>query len=166
MLFWGVMMIWIEVLALIALQIQDGYRALKVFQQCHYHIDRYRDWIIERISIAAAARRIMHYLPFLLFLLVRNEEARSGSIICIILIYLSVKLRAAKGTTSFLRLTSRACRLIAALLAADAAVTVFIRVQLSAELYVCLIPLMWALPWVLLPAAPLSTIFFTGYIAA
>lgn len=153
MLFWGAMMIWIEVLALIALQIQDGYRALKVFQQCHYHIDRYRDWIIERISIAAAARRIMHYLPFLLFLLVRNEEARSGSIICIILIYLSVKLRAVKGTTSFLRLTSRACRLISALLAADAAVTVFIRVQLSAELYVCLIPLMWALPWVLLPAA-------------
>lgn len=150
---WGAVMIWIEIAALIALQIQDGYRALKVFQQCHYHIDRYRDWIIERISLAAAVRRIAHYLPFLLFLLVKDAQARSGSIICIILIYLSMKLRAVKTGGASLRFTARARRLIIVLLAADAAVTAFIRTQLSIELYICLIPLLWTLPWILLPAA-------------
>lgn len=128
-----------------------------MFQQCHYHIDRYRDWIIERISLAAAVRRIAHYLPFLLFLLVKDAQARSGSIICIILIYLSMKLRAVKTGGASLRFTARARRLIIVLLAADAAVTAFIRTQLSIELYICLIPLLWTLPWILLPPRPASS---------
>ena len=64
---WGAVMIWIEIAALIALQIQDGYRALKVFQQCHYHIDRYRDWIIERISLpllSGGSRTICRFCCF------------------------------------------------------------------------------------------------------
>ena len=58
------MMLGLEILGLIALQLYDLHYALSVFQQCHYHLDRYRNWVAEHFSIQRLWRRIQSFLPF------------------------------------------------------------------------------------------------------
>ena len=149
------MMLGLEILGLIALQLYDLHYALSVFQQCHYHLDRYRNWVAEHFSIQRLWRRIQSFLPFLFFLFLKVESARSPSILCVILIYLYVRLQRMKEDRRgvHLRFTNRMCRLSICLLVLAAIVTVFVRTSLSYELYVCLIPFLWMLGWVLLPVA-------------
>ena len=43
-------MLYLEIAGLIALQLYDLHYALSVFQQCHYHRDRYRNWITKDLE--------------------------------------------------------------------------------------------------------------------
>ena len=139
---------------MIALQLYDLHYALSVFQQCHYHRDRYRNWIADHFSLRKIWKRIRSFLPFLFFLFLKTENARSPSILCVILIYLYVRLQRRKeGKNIAVSRTSRLMRLAFVLAVLDLITTVFVRVSLSYELYVCLIPLLWMLGWIMLPVA-------------
>ena len=147
-------MLYLEIAGLIALQLYDLHYALSVFQQCHYHRDRYRNWIADHFSLRKIWKRIRSFLPFLFFLFLKTENARSPSILCVILIYLYVRLQRRKeGKNIAVSRTSRLMRLAFVLAVLDLITTVFVRVSLSYELYVCLLPLLWMLGWILLPVA-------------
>lgn len=164
------MLLCLELVGLIALQLYDLHYALTVFQQCHYHIDRYRNWCADRFSIPRVWRRIQSFLPFLCFLFLKVESARSPSILCVILIYLYVRLQRNKEIKHRprLQLTHRLQRIAFCLLALTCIVTAGVRLSLSYELYICLIPFLWMLGWILLPIAaylvmPIERFLQNGY---
>lgn len=148
-------MLWIEIIGLLAMQAYDLHSSLAVFQQCHYHIDRYRNWIADAFSIPRVWHRICSFLPFLVLLFIKVEEARSPSVLCFILIYLYVRIQRWKEQSSIfhVRYTARMMRLSSCLLVLVSFVTISVRRSLTYELYLCCIPLLWMLAWVLLPAA-------------
>ena len=57
-------MLWLELIGVLAMQGYDLYASLGVFQQCHYHLDRYRNWIADEFSIQRVWKRIQLLLPF------------------------------------------------------------------------------------------------------
>ena len=146
---------WLEIFGLLALQLYDLRSALTVFQQCHYHLDRYQNWIADAFSIERVWRRIRAFLPFWVLLLVKVEEARSPSVLCFILIYLYVWLQRLKEKKALthLRFTNRMCRLGGCLLLLTLIVLISVRQSFSYELYLCVFPLLWMLAWILLPVA-------------
>lgn len=148
-------MLWLELIGVLAMQGHDLYASLGVFQQCHYHLDRYRNWIADEFSIQRVWKRIQLLLPFLLLLFLKVEEARSPSVFCFTLIYLYVQFQRLKDKkrSFMLRFTNRMCRFSICLLLLTGITIIGMRYTLSYELYICCLPLLWMIPWILLPIA-------------